>query len=116
MDAPHQSRSPRVLDPRLYQIASLSGLLIYGVLALDFEVGIARVAVILATALIAQWLCGKLWKLPAYDPRSALISGLSLCLLLGTNLVGGGVREGVVPNANKFRGRWKGKPPFNPTN
>src|SRR4029453_16459373 len=116
MDAPHQSRSPRVLDPRLYQIASLSGLLIYGVLALDFEVGIARVAVILATALIAQWLCGKLWKLPAYDPRSALISGLSLCLLLRTNSLAVAVATAVVAIASKFVARWRGKHLFNPTN
>ena len=115
MDAPRET-SKRGFDPRLYQIASLAGLLLYGILALDFEVGFARAALILATALLAQWICGRLWKLPAYDPRSALISGLSLCLLLRTNSLAVAVATAVVAIASKFVVRWKGKHVFNPTN
>src|SRR6185436_21077694 len=80
IDAP-----PRRWDPRLYQIAVLTGLLVYGVGWLDFEIGVPRAIVIIATALATQYLCTRLGKLPAYDPRSALISALSLCLLLRTN-------------------------------
>lgn len=115
MEAPRDT-SKRGFDPRLYQIASLAGLLVYGILALDFEVGLARAATILATALLAQWACGRLWKLPAYDPRSALISGLSLCLLLRTNSLAVAVVTAVVAIASKFVVRWKGKHVFNPTN
>jgi hypothetical protein len=116
MSASQEKRQPRALDPRLYQIASLSGLLIYGILALDFEVKPARVALLLTTALLTQWICGKLWKLPAYDPRSALISGLSLCLLVRTNSLAVAVASAVIAIASKFVLRWKGKHVFNPTN
>ena len=115
MDVPG-NRITRAIDPRLYQIASLSGLLLYGILALDFEVTPTRVAAILATALLAQYLCGRLWKLPAYDPRSALISGLSLCLLLRTSSLAMAVATAVVAIASKFAVRWRGKHLFNPTN
>src|SRR6185369_8204338 len=68
------------------------------------------------TVLIAQFVCGKLWKLPAHDPRSALISGLSLCLLLRTNSLAVAVATAVVAIASKFAVRWRGKHLFNPTN
>jgi Na+-transporting NADH:ubiquinone oxidoreductase subunit NqrB len=106
----------RGLDPRLYQIASLAGLLIYGLLALDFEVIPARAVVILATVLLTQLACGRIWKLPAFDPKSALISGLSLCLLLRTNSMPLVVVTAVITIASKFVLRWRGKHVFNPTN
>src|SRR4029450_11573013 len=109
MQGTQEARRPRALDPRLYQIASLTGLLVYGILVLDFEVTTARVALLLTTALLTQWICGKLWKLPAYDPRSALISGLSLCLLMRTNLLPVAVASAVIAIASKFLLRWKQK-------
>ena len=69
-------------DPRVYQIATLAGLLGYGIVWLDFAVLGIQTLVILATVLLTQALCSRLWQLPTYEPRSALISGLSLCLLL----------------------------------
>src|SRR5688572_6109877 len=75
----------RALDPRVYQISILASLLVYGVFALDFEVRPLNAVVQLLGVLATQWVCTKLWKLPAYDPKSALISGLSLCLLVRTN-------------------------------
>jgi enediyne biosynthesis protein E5 len=116
MDASHESKPARALDPRLYQIASLSGLLIYGTLALHFDLTAGRIALLLATTLLTQWLCGRLWKLPAYDPKSALISGLSLCLLLRTNELAVAVAAAVAAIASKFVLRWRGKHLFNPTN
>jgi enediyne biosynthesis protein E5 len=104
------------LDPRLYQILSLSGLLVYGLLFLDLEVRLDRAVVILGTVLATQYVCTRLWRLPAYDPRSALISGLSLCLLLRTNLAAVAVVGAVLAVAGKFVVRWRGKHLFNPTN
>ena len=78
--------SPSAADPRLYQIAILSCLLVYGVGRLDFDVSASRVGLTLATCLATQYLCTQLWALPRFDPRSPLISGLSLCLLLRTDL------------------------------
>lgn len=111
-------RSPRRgrLDPRLYQIAVLAGLLVYGVLALDLEISASRAAVLLSTALLAQYAGTRFFRLPAFDPRSALISGLSLCLLLRTNslLLAAGVA--AVTILSKFVLRIGGKHVWNPTN
>src|SRR5262249_25242344 len=69
-------------DPRIYQITVLGTLLAYGLIALHFEIGPAQAVVTLGAALIVQRWCTRFAGLPAFDPRSALISALSLCLLL----------------------------------
>jgi Na+-transporting NADH:ubiquinone oxidoreductase subunit NqrB len=103
-------------DPRLYQIAVLASLLLYGVLRLDFEVAPRQAAVLLGTALFTQAVCTRLWRLPAFDPRSALISGLSLCLLLRTGSLFLAFIAAILAIASKFVIRWHGKHVFNPTN
>jgi enediyne biosynthesis protein E5 len=103
-------------DPRLYQILVLASLLVYGVTRLDLEIRPGRALALLGTALLTQWACTRLWRLPAFDPRSALISGLSLCLLLRTNSMALGVAAAVVTIASKFVLRVRGKHVFNPTN
>jgi len=103
-------------DPRLYQIVVLGSLLVYGVTCLDLEVTVPRAVLLLATALLTQAACTRLWRLPAFDPRSALISGLSLCLLLRTGSVFLAVAAAVVTIASKFVLRIGGKHVFNPTN
>jgi Na+-transporting NADH:ubiquinone oxidoreductase subunit NqrB len=103
-------------DPRLYQIFILASLLSYGVLLLDFEIAVDRAAAILAVALLTQHACTRLRKLPAFDPRSALISGLSLCLLLRTNSLALALIATVITIASKFIIRFNGKHLFNPTN
>ena len=74
----------RSVDPRVYQAGVLAGLLIYGGVALAFDITPARAALLLGTALATQLTCSRLWRLHSTDYRSALISGLSLCLLLRT--------------------------------
>jgi Na+-transporting NADH:ubiquinone oxidoreductase subunit NqrB len=103
-------------DPRLYQILVLAALLVYGVAALDFEITAARAALLLGTALATQFACTKIRRLPAFDPKSALISGLSLCLLLRTGSPWLAVLTAVVTIASKFVLRVHGKHLFNPTN
>ena len=44
-------------DPRLYQIAVLSCLVIYGVGRLHFDVSVCRIGLMLATCLTTQYLC-----------------------------------------------------------
>jgi Na+-transporting NADH:ubiquinone oxidoreductase subunit NqrB len=105
-----------VRDPRLYQIATLALLLGYGLLRLGFDVPALHVVLILGTALTAQLLFTRAWGLARFDPRSALISGLSLCLLLRTGSPGLAVIAALVTIASKFLIRWKGKHVFNPTN
>jgi len=104
------------LDPRLYQIAVLAGLLIYGVAHLDFEIEPVRAGLVIGAALLTQFACTKLWRLPAFDPRSAMISGLSLTLLLRTNFTSLALLAAAVTIASKFALRRNGKHIFNPTN
>jgi Na+-transporting NADH:ubiquinone oxidoreductase subunit NqrB len=103
-------------DPRHYQIAVLAGLLAYGLFWLDFEITLPRAAMLLGASLAVQFVCSRLWKLPRFDPRSALISGLSLCLLLRTNSEVIALVCVVITIASKFVLRLKGKHLFNPTN
>lgn len=103
-------------DPRHYQIAVLGSLLVYGITRLDLEVRPVYATAMLVTALAVQYACGRLWRLPAFDPRSALISGLSLCLLLRTNSLALAVAAAVVTIGSKFVLRVRGKHIFNPTN
>ncbi len=114
--ATKSSSAPPRFDPRIYQISILAALLVYGMLQLDFEISLERAVVLLTSALLTQYACTQLWKLPAFDSRSALISGLSLCLLLRTNSVGLAIATAVITIASKFVIRFHGKHLFNPTN
>ena len=67
-------------------------------------------------ALATQYACTRLWRLPRFDPRSALISGLSLCLLLRTNSAALALAAAVIAVASKFLIQLNGKHLFNPTN
>jgi enediyne biosynthesis protein E5 len=102
-------------DPRLYQIGTLSGLLGYGLIVLRFDVRPLQAFVIVATALGTQYVCGRHAGL-RFDPKSALISALSLCLLLRTNVLAWAAAAAVIAVASKFVIRVRGKHVFNPTN
>lgn len=110
------SRRWRLRDPRLYQIGVLGSLLIYGVTRLDLEVRPLYATAMLGAVLGTQYVCTRFWHLPAFEARSALISGLSLCLLLRTNFLALAVVTAVVTIAAKFLIRIRGKHLFNPTN
>jgi Na+-transporting NADH:ubiquinone oxidoreductase subunit NqrB len=109
-------RPSRRWDPRLYQIATLAFLLAYGVLWLDLEVQAVNAAAILATVIVTQWAASSLGGLSRFEPRSALISGLSLCLLLRTNAVRLAILAAAVAILSKFVLRVRAKHVFNPTN
>lgn len=104
------------MDARLYQITVLSALLAYGMWRLDFEVSPAQSAVSLGGVLLVQWLCTRLVRSPRFEWRSALISGLSLCLLCRTNSLWLAAATAIITIASKFTLRWRGKHLFNPTN
>ncbi|THJ23676.1 MAG: hypothetical protein CAF44_001690 [Nitrospira sp. CG24D] len=104
------------LDPRLYQIASLSTLLLYGLGWLHFEVSPWQIALTIGTALLTQYAGTRFYDLPSFDPKSALISALSLCLLLRTDHLEVAALAAVIAIGSKFVIRWKGKHIFNPTN
>lgn len=115
MAGPPAVERPRP-DPRVYQIAALSLLLLYGYTRLQFDVTAVNVALILWIVLTTQYLCTRFWKLPVFDFKSALISGLSLSLLLRANSIWWLVFAAVASITGKFLLRWNGKHLFNPTN
>src|SRR5262249_49449752 len=87
-----REQASRKLDPRAYQIVALSTLLGLGLLRFGFDIPLSHVAITLTGALAGQWLATRMgWPFtraaitsPPFEWRSALISGLSLCLLLRT--------------------------------
>jgi Na+-transporting NADH:ubiquinone oxidoreductase subunit NqrB len=103
-------------DPRPYQIAVLSGLLVYGFFGLRFDVTLAQIAVTLGAALVAQAAWTRLARLPRFDPASALISALSLCLLLRTSSLAVAALASILAVSSKFAVRWRDKHVFNPSN
>ena len=103
-------------DPRDYQITALSSLLIYGVGWLGFDIAGPQIAISLGTVLLTQYACTRLFRLPFFDPRSPLISGLSLCLLLRTNSLVLAFLTAVLTIVSKFALQRDRKHIFNPTN
>jgi enediyne biosynthesis protein E5 len=106
-------------DPRVYQIGTLASLLVYGMGWLEFDITPVRVVLLLGTVLATQWAGDRLTRSPvafASSARSALISGLSLCLLLRTNHAELAILAAFVTIAAKFLIRVNGKHVFNPTN
>ncbi len=110
------ARLGRPADPRLFQLLALSGLLIYGWLGLQFAVSPAQVLTLMATSLAVQALGTRWARLPHFDPKSPLISSLSLSLLLRTDHLGWAVVAAAVAIGSKFLLRARGKHIFNPTN
>jgi enediyne biosynthesis protein E5 len=127
------SRARRLAgDPRHYQILVLASLLVYGLLRLDLEVRAGQALAMGAAALLTQLGCERLARQPRnardardarqggapprFDPRSACISALSLCLLLRTDRLWLAVTAAVLAIAGKFFLRVGGKHLWNPTN
>src|SRR4051794_31767472 len=105
-------------DPRLYQIATLASLLLYGMAWLDFDITVGRALLLLGAVLGTQAVCDRcVAARPApVNVRSALISGLSLCLLLRTNRAELAFLAAVLTIASKSLIGVRGKHVFNPTN
>lgn len=110
------ARPASAIDPRVYQILTLSCLLVYGIGWLDFEISLPRALLIVGVAQATQYACTRWFKLPFFDPKSAMISALSLCLLLRTNYEALAVFAAVFAVASKFTIRVNDKHIFNPTN
>lgn len=107
---------PRINDPRYYQIAVLGLLLGFGITWLDFGVRWENAAAIFGTAQLTQLVGSRLVGLPRFDPLSALITSLSLTLLLRTDHVAIASLAAMIAIASKFVVRIKGKHVFNPAN
>jgi Na+-transporting NADH:ubiquinone oxidoreductase subunit NqrB len=104
---------PRV-DARYFQIAALSTLLAVNFVWIDFGAKPLFSALAIASALCTQIACTRIFKLPHLDLRSALITGLSLSLLLRADAAWLPALAGVIAIASKFTLRIDGKHVFNP--
>ncbi|HUU32901.1 MAG TPA: DUF2330 domain-containing protein, partial [Vicinamibacterales bacterium] len=116
---PHLTRfwTPFIADPRHGQIATLASLLVYGMAWLDFAVSVAQALVTIGVALAVQR-AGDAWiGAPGRaGAKSALISALSLCLLLRTDVLAWAAAGAALAVGSKFLIRARGKHVFNPTN
>ncbi len=106
----------RLKDPRYYQIAVLSSLVIFGVVGLDFGIRWIDALLIVTTALAMQYLGTKITGLPRFDPLSPLITSLSLTLLFRTDLAAFAIIAACIAIGSKFLIRINGKHIFNPAN
>jgi Na+-transporting NADH:ubiquinone oxidoreductase subunit NqrB len=101
-------------DARHYQIAALSTLLAFNLGWLDFGARPLNSALAILGALATQALCTRLFALPTFDPRSPLITGLSLSLLLRAEEPWIHALAAVIAIGSKFVLRIDGKHIFNP--
>jgi len=106
----------RLRDPRYYQIVVLTTLLTIGIVVLDFGIRWQNAIVIMLTAQTTQFVGTRLAGLPRFDPLSALITSLSLTLLLRTELIGLAAAAAIIAIGSKFLIRVHGKHVFNPAN
>lgn len=106
----------RLYDPRYYQIAVLTALVVFGVVALDFGIRWQNAAAILFTALSVQYLGTRHARLSRFDPLSPLITSLSLTLLLRTDEPALAALAAAIAIGSKFLIRFRDKHVFNPAN
>lgn len=105
----------RLSDPRTYQITSLSLLLAYGTVCLDFPLGVSAIALTVFGALLAHTVCLRFAAHYHSDWPSAVISALSICLLLRYSHVEFAILTAALAVASKAVLRFGGRHLFNPS-
>jgi Na+-transporting NADH:ubiquinone oxidoreductase subunit NqrB len=100
-------------EPRYWQIAALSALTLYCFVALDFGAAPAQSGIAIGFALATQLACAGLTR-RRFDWRSAMITGLSLGLLLRTGDYSVMALAAVLSILSKFLIRVDGGHLFNP--
>lgn len=111
------SRPPRRrFDPRWWQICCLGSLLTYGLFRLNFDTPAIQVAATIGTALLTQLVFTRLFHIPTFEWKSALISGFGLCFLFRANEWRLAVLCAAIAIGSKFLIRFHGKHLWNPTN
>jgi enediyne biosynthesis protein E5 len=103
-------------DPREYQLMVLTSMLIYGLVWLKFDLHLLWIVAMLATALLTQWIATRALRLQRFEWRSAMISGLSLVILMRSPSLIICLCLVIIAILSKFVFRWNGKHIFNPTN
>jgi len=102
-------------DPRIFQIIALSCLLAFCLTARSFEIPFTNILAIFVATLATQWL-GSLINAIPFDPKSPLITALSLTLLLRADNPWPLALAATIAIGSKFTLRLNGKHLFNPAN
>lgn len=103
-------------DPRHYQVLFQLAFLLYGIFALDWDIPLMRLNIVILSCLAVQALWIQFKTKDWTSLKSALISALSICLMMQANSVWTFVLAAVLSIGSKFFIRWNGKHIFNPTN
>lgn len=103
-------------DPRHYQILFLSSFLTFGLLFLSWPVQASSCFMAFSGCLITQLLLDHVFNRSVSGVKSALISSLSLCLMLKSDHPEVFFLAGVISMASKFFISRNDKHMFNPTN
>ncbi len=103
-------------DPRHLQILSLVSLLAVTQIWLDFQASAWQCAAAVTAALATQWAGDRWLARRPFEPRSALISSLSLCILLRAGDVWLFALAGLIAIGSKYVIRLRGRHIFNPAN
>ena len=103
-------------DPRYFQILFLGTFLLYGVTYLGWKADEGKYVALLVSVVLTQ-LAFTHYTTKRYSSiKSALITGLGLCLLLKTGSIHTAVLAAVIAISSKFIIRIKNKHIFNPAN
>ncbi len=103
-------------DPRNYQILFLSIFMFYGIFSLGWDVNLLKILIIFSVCLLTQYAFSNNPERDYTSLKSAVISSLSLCLILKTNFLFTAAIAAFLSIAGKFLIRINGKHVFNPTN
>lgn len=103
-------------DGRHFQILYLGSFLLYGVLALGWDVDLFKIGLIIATCLGTQAILARVHGLGWHTLKSAAISSLGLCILLKTNLPTTAIIAALITISSKFVLKVDRKHIFNPVN
>lgn len=102
-------------DPRYFQIAALSSFLLFGLTQRAFDIRLFDMVVIFAAALATQAIGARSARIP-FEAKSAVITALSLTLLLRADGVLPLAAAAIIAIGSKFLLRARGKHLFNPAN
>lgn len=103
-------------DPRYFQIFYLGTFLMYGLSQLGWDVEVHTFIATLTTSVAVQLVLSYFTTKNYSSIKSALITGLGLCLLLKSGAIWVSVLASAIAIASKFIIRYRGKHVFNPAN
>jgi Na+-transporting NADH:ubiquinone oxidoreductase subunit NqrB len=105
----------RSIDPRYYQLTVQISLLLWGILALGFNVKPVDIFTTLFTAIAVQWVCTRWVQIPL-NILSTLNTSLSIILLLHAAHWLWFMLAAMIAISSKFLIRFDGRHLFNPSN